>query len=354
MKSDIVVGITQGDSNGIGYEVIIKALSNPQILDICTPVVFGSLKLLSYYKKRIGSHEQLQFNLVGSGKEINRKRLNFINSLPEEFMAEPGRESSEGAKGAILSLERAVKELKEGNIDVLVTAPFNKESMAKEGFNFPGHTEYLTQQFGGEESLMFMVSEELKIALATNHLSLKEVSENISEELLQKKIKLLLNSLKRDFAILKPKIAVLGLNPHAGDGGLLGMEESEVVTPVIKEFFNEGELIFGPFSADGFFAHQSYRDYDAVLALYHDQAMIPFKILANERGVNYTAGLPIVRTSPDHGTAFDLAGKGEASHHSMLAAIFTACDIFKKREEYKLPSSNSLKNYLKSDEEREY
>ncbi|MFA5713185.1 MAG: 4-hydroxythreonine-4-phosphate dehydrogenase PdxA [Bacteroidales bacterium] len=343
MKKKIVVGITQGDGNGIGYEIIIKALSNSNILEICTPIVFGSLKLMTFYKKRMGRYDSLSFNLIVDAKEANPQKLNFINCIPEEFIAEPGKESRDGAKGAIYSLERGVEELKNNGIDLLVTAPFNKGAINREGFSFAGHTEYLTQQFGSGGSLMMMVSEDIKIAMATNHIPLEQVAKRVDKELLYQKLSLLFHSLREDFAIDRPKVALLALNPHAGENGLLGNEEEEILVPVVREFFERGELLFGPFAADGFFAHSSYINYDAVMALYHDQALIPFKILSRERGVNFTAGLPIVRCSPDHGTAFDLAGKGEASHHSMLAAIFTACDIFEKREEYRQLKSNPIK-----------
>jgi len=343
MSNKVIVGITQGDTNGIGYEIIIKALANPSILDICTPVIYGSSKLLAYYKRGIPEAESLSVNAISRAQEAHPKRVNIINCVPESFVAEPGRESEDGAKAALISLENAAKDLKEGSIDVLVTSPFDKSGVSREGFAFPGHTEYLTNIFGLEESLMFMVSEFLKIGLVTNHLPLSQVSGKITKELVQSKIKMMSESLKRDFAVDRPKIAVLSLNPHCGDHGLLGKEEEEIIKPAIKELFEAGELVFGPFSPDGFFASDYRKRFDSVLAMYHDQGLIPFKALSFESGVNFTASLPIVRCSPDHGTAFDIAGKFVADHNSMLSSIYYACDIFRNRKSYDLLRANPLK-----------
>ncbi len=343
MNNKIVVGITQGDSNGISYEVIIKALSDTRILEICTPVIYGSSRIFGIHKKNIPEMEGLSTNIINSPKELHPKRINIINCIPDSLVAEPGKASSESAKGAMLSLETAVADLKKGEIDVLVTAPFNKASMNRDGFNFPGHTEYLAKEFGVEESLMFMISPILKVGLVTNHLSIKDVSSSITSDLIIHKFKLMAQSLKRDFGIDRPKIAVLSLNPHAGDEGLIGTEEEDVIKPAIKELKHSGEMAFGPYSPDGFFSSQLMSKFDAVLAMYHDQGLIPFKALSTDGGVNFTAGLPVVRTSPDHGTGQDIAGKNLASGSSMLSAIYCAIDVFNKRQEYEIIRANPLK-----------
>lgn len=343
MNNKIVVGITQGDSNGVGYEVIIKALKGQGILDICTPVVYGSSKIFGFYKKQVSEADNLTTNIIKKAIDAHPKRVNLINCVPESFIADPGNSTEEGAKGALLSLEAAISDLKEGTINVLVTAPFNKWAVSKEGFLFPGHTEYLANEFGAKDSLMMMTAEDLKVGVVTNHLPISEVSSALTKELLKKKIELILESLRRDFAYDRPKLAVLSLNPHGGDNGLLGKEEQEIIEPVIKEFFASGELVFGPFPADSFFASAYKNSFDAVLAMYHDQGLIPFKSFSLDRGVNFTAGLPIIRCSPDHGTAFDIAGKDKANHLSMLAAIYTACDIFRNRKTYDVLRANPLK-----------
>lgn len=343
MNNKIVVGITQGDSNGIGYEVIIKALNSQGILEICTPVVYGSSKIFGFYKKHISETENLTTNIIGKATEAHPKRINLINCVPESYIADPGNDTEEGAKAALISLKTAVKDLKDGSIDVLVTAPFNKWAMSKEGFSFPGHTEYLASEFGAEDSLMLMSAEDIKVGLVTNHLPISQVAPAITKELVRKKIDLILESLRRDFALDRPKIALLSLNPHSGDHGLLGSQEQDVIKPVVEEAFTSGELVFGPFPADGFFASGYKREFDAILAMYHDQGLIPFKTLSLDRGVNYTAGLSVIRCSPDHGTAFDIAGKNKANHLSMLAAIYTACDIYNNRIAYDALRANPLK-----------
>lgn len=343
MNNKIVVGITQGDSNGVGYEIIIKSLAEQGILDICTPIVYGSPKIFGFYKKGIEGAESLSTNLITTPKEAHPRRVNMINVLPDSYMADPGNQTIEGAKGALLSLERAAEDLKSGLIDVLVTAPLSKWSASKEGFAFPGHTEYLTQLFGADESLMMMISEEYKLGLVTNHLPISEIPKTITKELISKKIAIMSESLKRDFGVDRPKIAVLSLNPHSGDGGLLGTEEKEIISPVIEELFAAGELLFGPFPADGFFASSYSRSFDGILAMYHDQGLVPFKLTDRERGVNYTAGIGVVRTSPDHGTAYDIAGKNKANHLSMLSAIYTACDVYNNRINYDKLRENPLR-----------
>ena len=333
MARKLVVGITQGDGNGIGYEVIIKALADERMLDLCTPVIYGSSKIFGFYKKQIHNIDQINTNVINSAKEVHQKRVNIVNCLPENVFVEPGQATAESAKAAMISLERAVEDIKEGHIDVLVTAPINKRAMAGEGFGYTGHTEYLEKQFGVDEVAMIMVCDRLKVGVVTGHIALKDVVTSITKEKILSKLRLMKVSLERDFGIDAPKIAVLGLNPHCGDGGLLGDEEQQIILPAVQEANAEGILAFGPYSPDGFFG-SSYGKFDAVLAMYHDQGLTPFKALAFEEGVNYTAGLPIVRTSPDHGTAYEMAGRDMADPRSMMAAIYTAIDIFNRRADY--------------------
>jgi 4-hydroxythreonine-4-phosphate dehydrogenase len=333
MARKLVVGITQGDGNGIGYEVIIKALADERMLDLCTPVIYGSSKIFGFYKKQIHNIDQINTNVINSAKDVHQKRVNIVNCLPENVFVEPGQATAESAKAAMISLERAVEDIKEGHIDVLVTAPINKRAMAGEGFGYTGHTEYLEKQFGVDEVAMIMVCDRLKVGVVTGHIALKDVVTSITKEKILNKLRLMKASLERDFGIDAPKIAVLGLNPHCGDGGLLGDEEQQIILPAVQEANVEGILAFGPYSPDGFFG-SSYGKFDAVLAMYHDQGLTPFKALAFEEGVNYTAGLPIVRTSPDHGTAYEMAGRDMADPRSMMAAIYTAIDIFNRRADY--------------------
>ena len=334
MGRKLVVGITQGDGNGISYEVIIKALADERILDLCTPVIYGSSKIFGFYKKHIHDIDQINTNVINSAKDVHQKRVNIVNCLPENVFVEPGQSTPESAKAAMTALERAVEDIREGYIDVLVTAPINKRAMDKEGFGYTGHTEYLEKQFGVEEVAMIMVCDRLKVGVVTGHIPLKEVPVQLTTEKILRKLRLMKTSLQRDFGVDSPKIAVLGLNPHCGDGGLLGTEEQEVILPAIKAAAEEDILAYGPYSADGFFGLGNYSKFDAVLAMYHDQGLTPFKALAFEDGVNYTAGLPIIRTSPDHGTAYEMAGRDMADPRSMKAAIYAAIDIFNRREEY--------------------
>ncbi len=335
MNKKIIVGITQGDGNGIGYEVIIKALADERMLEICTPVIYGSSKLFGFYKKTIHNIEQINTNIVNSIDDIRPKAVNIINCLPENVYVEPGQPTPESAKSAMKALECAVADAKAGKIDVLVTAPFNKRAMHNEGFGFTGHTEFLEKQFDVKEVVMIMVADQLKVAVATQHIPLRDVPKTINKDMLVEKLRLMKESLEKDFGIYDPKIAVLGLNPHCGDGGLMGDEEEKIILPAVKEAQNKGIMAFGPYSPDGFFGLGNYTRYDAILAMYHDQGLTPFKALAFELGVNYTAGLPIVRTSPDHGTAYELAGRDEADPRSMISAIYTAIDVYNKRAEYK-------------------
>ena len=343
MAKKLVVGITQGDGNGIGYEVIIKAFSDERILELCTPVIYGSSKIFGFYKKQLHNVDQINTNVITSAKDAHQKRVNIINCLPDNVYVEPGRPTPDSAKSAMIALERAVEDIRNGCIDALVTAPINKKSMDKEGFGYPGHTEYLEQAFGAEEVAMIMVSDSLKVGVATGHIPLKDVPGKLSVDLILKKLRIMNASLKRDFGIVSPKIAVLGLNPHCGDGGLLGDEEESIILPAVKAANDEGILAFGPYSSDGFFGLSNYRKFDATLAMYHDQGLAPFKAIAFESGVNFTAGLPIVRTSPDHGTAYEMAGRDLANPVSMMSAIFAAVDICNHRAEYDELQNNRMK-----------
>ena len=329
-----VVGITQGDGNGIGYEVIIKSLADARILESFTPVIYGSSKIFGFYRKQIHNLDQMDTYVIQSARDARPKKINIVNCLPDNIFVEPGRPTPESAKSAIKSLECAVDDIRNGDIDVLVTAPINKRAMVDEGFGNTGHTEYLQKVFGVEDVAMFMVSDQLKISVVTGHIPLKEVPTSISVEAIVSKLRLMSASLKRDFGAIEPKIAVLGLNPHCGDGGLLGDEEERIILPAVKAANEEGIMAFGPYSPDGFFGLGHYAKFDATLAMYHDQGLAPFKALAFEDGVNFTAGLPIVRTSPDHGTAYEMAGRDEADPHSMMSSIYTAIDIFRKRMAY--------------------
>lgn len=331
----LIVGITQGDSNGIGYEVIIKALSDPRILDMLTPVVYGSSKIFSFYRKSIPEIEQMDTNAISSAAEAHTKRVNIVNCLPDNVFAEPGGATADSAKAAITALDWAVKDLKAGKIDVLVTGPINKKAIVAEGFGFPGHTEFLQEAFGVKDVTMLMISERLKVGVVTGHIPLKDVPGAITEEKILSKLRLMKASLEQDFGIANPRIGVLSLNPHSGDSGLLGTEEQNIIIPAIRKAVEEGIMAFGPFSPDGYFGMGHYEQFDATLAMYHDQGLAPFKAIAFEDGVNYSAGLPVVRTSPDHGTAFELAGRDEADPRSMRAAIFAAIDIWKHRQAWK-------------------
>lgn len=334
IANKLVVGIFQGDGNGIGYEVIIKALADTRILDSFIPVIYGSSKIFGFYKKSIHEIDQMDTYVINSATDAKTRKINIVNCLPENVYVEPGQASPESAQCAIRSLECAVEDLKQGIIDVLVTAPINKRAMSNEGFGFTGHTEYLEKVFAVNEVAMFMVSDTLKIGVVTGHIPLKDVSSAISKEKIISKLRLLNASLKKDFGIDSPKIGVLGLNPHCGDGGLLGDEEQRIILPAVEAANDEGILAFGPYSPDGYFGLGQFAKFDATLAMYHDQGLSPFKTLAFETGVNFTAGLPVIRTSPDHGTAYEMAGRDEANPRSMISAIYTAIDIYKNRAAY--------------------
>ncbi|CAD5278430.1 MULTISPECIES: 4-hydroxythreonine-4-phosphate dehydrogenase PdxA [unclassified Imperialibacter] len=329
-KNKPVVGITLGDINGIGPEVIIKALEDSRILKFMTPVIYGSSKVVSYYRKALDLSDFNYHQIKDLGQLFHRK-VNVYNLWEETVEIKMGEENETGGKYAFLSLKAAVADLKDGKIDAVVTAPISKNNIQSEEFKFPGHTEYLAETFGVKDHLMLMAGDKMKIGLVTGHIPLKAVVSALGKELILKKLSVLDSTLKNDFGIKKPRIAVLGLNPHAGENGLLGNEERDVISPVLKEWKDKGNLVFGPFPSDGFFGTLMHAKYDGVLAMYHDQALIPFKTLCFETGVNYTAGLPAVRTSPDHGTAYSLVGKNEASETSMREAIFMAADIVKQR-----------------------
>ena len=337
----VKVGITIGDMNGIGPEIIIKALKDPRILLDLTPVIYGSSKVISYYKKQLNENE-FNYQAIRDAKEIQQRKINVINIWNDDVQITPGTPNSDSGKFAIQSLEKASQDLADGKIDVLVTAPFSKDEVTKSGFKFSGHTEYLAEMSGVEEALMILMAGSLRVALVTVHVPLKEVSQAITKDKIIRKIQQFEDSLKKDFSIIKPRIAVLGLNPHAGENGKLGLEEKEVIFPAIQAAKNEGRFIFGPYAADGFFGSTLRHQFDGVLAMYHDQGLAAFKAIAFEDGVNFTAGLPIVRTSPDHGTAYDIAGKNQASENSIRSAIYAACDILKSRKFIKEINLNPL------------
>jgi 4-hydroxythreonine-4-phosphate dehydrogenase len=325
-----VIGISLGDINGIGPEVVLKALADPRILDMMTPVVYGSSKVLGYYRKALKMNNFQYHHMQGAALE---DQVNVVNCWQEVIEIQMGQSNPEGGKAALLALQKAVEDLKAGRIEAIVTAPINKQNIQSDEFKFPGHTEFFTKAFDTKDSLMLLCSGSLRVGVVTGHVPLQEVPQLITRERVQYKLNILERSLRQDFGIGKPRIAVLGLNPHAGEEGLLGTEEQEVIIPVIQDIKQKGRLVFGPFPADGFFGSGAYQKFDGILAMYHDQGLIPFKTLAFEQGVNYTAGLPIVRTSPDHGTAYDIAGQNIASESSMREALYLACDIARRRNE---------------------
>ena len=345
-EEKIIVGISQGDINGIGLEVIIKTFLDPQMFEICTPVVFGSNKTSSFHRKALGI-EDFSFNLIRNISEINHKRANIINIYDEDVVIELGKQTENGGKYALKSLEAAAYALSRHEIDVLVTGPINKENIQSPDFKFPGHTEYLDEKFGNGNSLMFLISDTLRVAVVTGHIPVANIAQELTTEKIIKKIQVLHKSLIQDFSVRNPKIAVLGLNPHAGDNGVIGDEEQRIILPAINKVKEEGMLVYGPYPADGFFGNGTYKNFDAVLAMYHDQGLIPFKTISFNSGVNFTAGLPIIRTSPDHGTAYDIAGKNLASEESFRRAIYLAIDIFKSRKQYAEITANPLRISLK-------
>ena len=346
----IKVGISVGDFNGISPEIIMKALKNKDITDFFTPIIFASGKLFTY-QKNIFKLQQT-YNYITEATAAKDGVINMVNLTKEQSNVDLGKPTEESTQMAIDSLESATTALMNGEIDVLVTAPINKEEMMKLGFKHAGHTGYLEEKFG-KSGLMLLVSDDLKVAVSTHHIPISEVAQNITKEKIKKQIKLLNQTLIEDFCISKPKIAVLGLNPHSGDGGAIGKEEIEIIEPAIKELFDSGIMTFGPFPADSYFQPEKYKNYDAVLAMYHDQGLAPFKTLAYAEGVNYTAGLPYIRTSPDHGVAYDIAGKDIADEQSFSEAIFTAIKIFKNRSEYNDLMNNRMQTKSKNDNGRD-
>jgi 4-hydroxythreonine-4-phosphate dehydrogenase len=335
------VGITIGDVNGIGAEIIMKALKDPRILQDCTPIIYGSAKVLSYYRKQLNIQD-FNYQTCKHIDEAVTRKVNVVNVWSEEIELTPGKVSELGGKYAYQALDSATKDLASGKIDVLVTAPISKDSMGKSGFNFPGHTEYLADLSGEKDALMVMVSDNLRVALVTTHIPLNEVAGKLSKSLIADKIRAFEQSLRKDFALVKPKIAVLGLNPHAGENGKMGTEEQDMITPAINQVRNEGILAFGPYPADGMFGSSTKDQFDGILSMYHDQGLTGFKALAFDEGVNFTAGLPIVRTSPDHGTAFDIVGMNKARPESLLKAIYAAMDIQRNRKMHRVINRNPL------------
>ena len=337
----IRVAITQGDTNGVGYEVILKVFSDPNILELCTPIIYGSPKIASYHRKALNL--EVPYTIINHAEEARDGRVNLLACFDDEIKIEIGQPSQEAGAAALKALDRAMTDYRSELYDVLVTAPINKATIQSPSFHFPGHTEYIETSVGeGQKALMILMNETLRVALVTTHLPIKDIAKAITKEGIIEKATIFHKALKRDFRISSPRIAVLSLNPHAGDNGLLGSEEKDIILPAIEELADKGIQAFGPFAADGFFGSGAYDRFDGVLAMYHDQGLAPFKTIALESGVNYTAGLPIVRTSPDHGTAYDIAGKGIADENSMRQAIFTAIDVFRNRQFYDEPLQNPL------------
>ena len=340
-KGNIRVGVTIGDFNGVGMEVIIKTFLDVRILENITPIVYGSAQIASFYRKELEINN-FSFNKISNTSEAQENKVNLIHLWEEEIAVEMGKSTDAAGRYAFKSLEAAAEDLAAGKIDILVTAPINKKNIQSDKFNFPGHTEYLTTYSNADDSLMLMVLDRLRVGTITNHIPLKDVSEMLTKDLIFRKIEILQSSLEKDFGIKKPKIAVLGLNPHAGEDGMLGNEEKEVIFPAIEGMQEKGVLVYGPYPSDGFFGSSNFKNFDGILAIYHDQGLTPFKTLVAGAGVNFTAGLPIVRTSPDHGTAYDIAGKGIASEESFRNAVFTAVDIYNNRKVYQEINSNPL------------
>ena len=339
-----IVGISVGDLNGIGSEIILKTFKDNRMLDFCTPVIFASVKLMNFFKR----HYNLDLNLHGidSLDKIAPKKINVLNVWKEQVDIDFGKEDQKMGEYAVRSLEAAVKALKKEQIDALVTAPINKSNVQSERFNFPGHTDYLAKELGGN-SLMLMVSGPLRIGLITDHVAVKDISSHITKERIHEKVSTVIRTLKQDFGMIKPKIAVLGINPHNGDHGVIGTEDDNVMQPALDELRAKGQMVFGPFAADSFFGSGSFKNFDAIIASYHDQGLIPFKTLSFGKGVNYTAGLSHVRTSPDHGTAYDLAGKNEADETSFKEAVFLALSVYRTRSEYQELAKDPLKTNRK-------
>ena len=337
----IRVAITQGDTNGVGYEVIFKVFEDPTMLELCTPIIYGSSKIAAYHKKAL--NKETNFSVINSAEEARDGRLNLLSCFEDEIKVEFGQPSEEAGGAAFKALDRAMTDFRKGLYDVLVTAPINKATIQSPGFHFPGHTEYIETSLGeGKKALMILMNDRLRVALVTTHLPIKDVATAITKESIMEKATIFHQALKRDFRICNPRIAVLALNPHAGDDGLLGTEEKNIISPAIEALAKKGIQAFGPYPADGFFGAGTFNYFDGILAMYHDQGLAPFKTIALDNGVNYTAGLPIIRTSPDHGTAYDIAGQDKADENSMRQAIYTAIDVFRNRQFYDEPLQNPL------------
>ena len=347
IEKKLKIGITHGDINGISYEIILKVLSDNRICELCTPIVYGSNKVAGFYKRNMEELGNFSFNVIQSASDAQSKRANLINCIDDNVKIDVGKSTPLAGQYAVASLNAAMKDLNDELIDAVVTCPINKANVQSDQFDFVGHTEYFASNFGGKTPLMFMVSDLLKVGLVTIHEPFIKVTPRISTESILEKLRLMKQSLKRDFNIREPKIAVLSLNPHAGDCGLLGKEEEEIIIPAINSAKYEGIMAFGPFGADGFFGHGHYARFDATLAMYHDQGLIPFKILSGDDGVNYTAGLSVIRTSPSHGVAYDIAGKNIADESSLRQAIYTAIDICRNRSINDEISANPLPFYSK-------
>jgi len=343
-EENIIVGISIGDLNGIGGEIVLKTFEDARMLEFCTPVIFASVKTISFLNKHF--EHKLNFNGINHINQILHGKLNVFNVWNNKVDIEFGKEDPIIGEFAIKSLQAATKALKDESIDVLVTAPINKHNIQSDEFNFPGHTNYLAKELEGT-SLMFMVSDSLRVGLLTDHVPVKDISTHITKELIKEKVDIIYNSLEKDFKIRKPKVAILGINPHTGDNGVIGIEDDEVLRPTLSEIKEKGRLVFGPYAADSFFGSKNYKNFDAIIASYHDQGLIPFKTLSFGNGVNFTAGLNRIRTSPDHGTAYEIAGKGEADENSFKEAVFTAIQIFKNRNEFENLSQNPLKTRVK-------
>ena len=347
----IKIGITQGDINGVGYEVILKTFADPAMLELCTPVIYGSPKVAAYHRKSLDL--STNFSIISSASEAVHGRLSVVNCTDDEVKVEFSKADATAGKAALDALEKAVEEYKAGLTDVLVTAPINKHTIQSDEFDFPGHTEYIEQRLGnGDKALMILMKGDFRVALVTGHIPVSQITPTLTRKLIKEKLAIFHQSLKQDFGIGAPRIAVFSLNPHAGDGGLLGTEEEEIIIPAMKEMAEQGVLCFGPYPADGFMGSGNFTRFDGILAMYHDQGLAPFKALAMDEGVNFTAGLPVVRTSPAHGTAYDIAGKGIALEDSFRQAVYVAIDVFRNRQREKAARSNPLRKqyYEKRDD----
>jgi len=350
-NNKIRIGITQGDINGVGYEVILKTFANPTMFELCTPIIYGSPKVAAYHRKAF--ELPTNFSIVNSASDAQEGRLSIVNCSNDEVKVEFAKADPESGKAALAALEKAVQEYKEGLIDVIVTAPINKHTIQSEEFSFPGHTEYIEEKLGeSQKALMILMKGDFRVALVTGHMPVSQIASHITKEAITEKIAIFHESLKRDFGISSPRIAVLSLNPHAGDSGLLGKEEEEVIAPAMQEMIEKGIQCFGPYPADGFMGSDNYTHFDGILAMYHDQGLAPFKALAMDEGVNFTAGLPVVRTSPAHGTAYDIAGKGVATEDSFRQAVYVAIDVYRNRCRDKYARKNPLRKqyYEKRDD----